>query len=84
MIQEEREPTTVDEHPGHFGHSFVDRLDVLEHEAGHYGIERAVGERQPVGPRAKVRRPAPAPDCLCGLGIGRVRADYQRRAALGG
>ena len=37
------------EHPGDLGDRRVDLVDVLEHEAGDHGVERAVGERELVG-----------------------------------
>ena len=39
VVQEARKSATVDQYPGYLGHSFVHRLDVLEHQTCHHGIE---------------------------------------------
>ena len=46
VVEEEEEPAAGREHPGHLGDGVVDVADVLEHQAGHDGVEGAVGERQ--------------------------------------
>ena len=53
VVEEEQEAAAGPQHPGHLGDGAVHVVDVLEHQAGHDGVEGPVGERQR-------RPPAPA------------------------
>ena len=71
-LRKNSEPAARPQHPGHLGDGLVDGVDVLEHEAGHDGVEGGVDERQGLGARAGVHRPAAPAGGLVDLGHRRV------------
>lgn len=75
VVQKERETTTRSQHACDLGDGRIDRVDVLEHQARHHGIERSVRERQLVRSGLQVARPTAALVCDANLIPGRVDAD---------
>ena len=70
MVEEEGEPPTRPEHPAHLGDGLVDRLYVLEDQAGHHGVKGGVAERKVVGTCTQVGR---------ATSTGHGREDLRRR-----
>ena len=83
VVEEEEEPAPGFEDPGHLGDGLVDRLDVLEDQAGDHAVEGGVAERQGGRAGPQVRRSPTARRSDGDLVPGRVEAD-DRGAGRGG
>ena len=74
MAQEQHEPSPGFEDSCHLVDRLLERLDVLERQAHHHGVERSVAARQRLGARPDVHRSATAFTGDLDLGGGRIEA----------
>ena len=75
MVEHQDESATGSEDPRHLGDGIVGGIDVLEHQAGERGVERAVGERQVSRIGSAVVHASPTAGRFDDLAAGGVDAD---------
>ncbi len=80
VVEKERKAATGPQNPSDLGKRRRHVIDVLEDETHHDSVDTAIGNRQGLTPRLRIRRPAGAVTPNLDLAPGRVEADRKSAA----